>query len=131
MFEHFSGILHNISIVIHFVKSFFFLFGLVKWFEQFSHSKTSKQETSRNQNLKQKTNRNLKPHIEQQSTKNASLQSSSKKVYEGLNRLADQRWTVSSTKLNMKRKLYELNIKKLNFAQKQQKVKKKLCSNFK
>ena len=47
-----------------------------------------------------------------QLAKDISVLSSSKKVYEGLNKIVQQRSTISSTKLDMEKELYQLKIKK-------------------
>jgi len=67
---------------------------LVKEFDLFSSQPTSKKENRK------------------QPAKDISVLSSSKKVYEGLNKIVQQRSTIASTKLDMEKELYELKIKK-------------------
>lgn len=47
-----------------------------------------------------------------QPAKGTSVLPSSKKIYEGLNKIVQQRSTISSTKLDMEKELFQLKIKK-------------------
>lgn len=82
-------------IVTHIVKIIKIFFCLVKEFDPFLFQSTSKKENRK-----------------KQTTKDISVLSSSKKVYEGLNKIVQQRSTISSTKLDMEKELYQLKIKK-------------------
>jgi len=81
-------------IVTHIVKIIKIFFCLVKEFDPFLFQSTSKKENRK------------------QPAKDISVLSSSKKVYEGLNKIVQQRSTISSTKLDMEKELYQLKIKK-------------------